>query len=133
MPHPAKKKPFKRWMDKKTYADTLRKNMTPAELALWKLLERKAKDWGVSIKAQEPVIGYVADFLCEDVGLVIEVDGRIHTRKDVRQNDRRRTRHLNNAGYVVVRYTNLQCLKSPHQVIQAIFHAIRQLRTFRNR
>lgn len=131
MPHPAKKQPFKRWMDKKTYADTLRSNMTPAELSLWKVLERKAKDWGVTIKPQAVVEGYIADFLVAEELLVIEVDGRIHTRRDVRINDRRRTGHLNAAGYTVVRYTNLQCLKSPIVVAQAIFHAIRQLRDWR--
>jgi len=122
------KVPFKRWLSKTEYAETLRLNMTEAERCLWKILARHMYDWGVEFKPQCVVLGYIPDFYCEDLLLAVEVDGRIHSRKDVKRNDRKRTKHLNAGGVKVIRFTNLQCLTSPHTVVQAIHHTVLGLR-----
>lgn len=121
-------KPFKRRISKEHYADILRHNMTPAEARLWKLLVKKACEWGVSFEAQKVVCGYIPDFFCGSLLLAVEVDGGVHRRPDVKANDRRRTRVLNSAGITVIRFTNTQCLKHTEKVCNAIWRTIQDLR-----
>jgi very-short-patch-repair endonuclease len=55
----------------------LRNNMTKAEASLWKYA-LKNKQRGYTFNRQRPVLSYVADFMCKDLKLIIEVDGSTH-------------------------------------------------------
>jgi very-short-patch-repair endonuclease len=46
------------------------------------------------------------DFYCPSLFLAVEIDGRIHDRKNVKRNDRIRTRRLNKHGVTVIRFKN---------------------------
>ncbi|MDD3793703.1 MAG: DUF559 domain-containing protein [Candidatus Gracilibacteria bacterium] len=55
----------------------LRKNQTESEGILWELLRnRKFND--LKFRRQHPFGRYVADFYCDEIKLVIELDGKIH-------------------------------------------------------
>ena len=62
-------------------ARRLRKESTVAEAALWGILRaHRVENW--SFRRQSAVAGYVADFVCHDPKLVVEVDGPIHNRAE---------------------------------------------------
>lgn len=88
------------------YADKLRSNMTKAEKFFWTRLKKEQRDWTHKFQPQVPVHGYIPDFYCETLQLAVEIDGRIHSRRDVKRNDRIRTRRLNRKGVTVIRFQN---------------------------
>ena len=57
---------------------SLRYSMTKAEACLWKYALR-AKITGYTFNRQRPVLNYVADFMCKELKLIIEVDGYSHS------------------------------------------------------
>jgi len=85
-------------------AKELRKNPTDAEEILWQALRNRST--GHKIKRQQIVAGYIADFICIEKRVIIEVDGGIHFTKENKERDTERTRILNTQGYDVLRFTN---------------------------
>jgi very-short-patch-repair endonuclease len=58
----------------------LRRDMTPAERALWACLrDRRLAGW--KFRRQQVIDGFIADFYCADAGLVVELDGAVHDRQ----------------------------------------------------
>jgi very-short-patch-repair endonuclease len=92
------------------YANRLRKEMTKAEACLWKYVLRASKMKGYGFRRQRPVLSYIADFMCKELMLIIEVDGSIHELEEVRKNDVERQRALEEAGFTVLRFTNEEVL-----------------------
>lgn len=60
----------------KDLARELRKNSTPAEIVFWKMVKGKA--FGVEFHRQVPMLNYIVDFYCHEIGLTVELDGSIH-------------------------------------------------------
>ncbi|MCW3076617.1 MAG: hypothetical protein JWO32_1226, partial [Bacteroidetes bacterium] len=54
-----------------------RSQMTKSEVCLWKYAFR-AKQMGYTFNRQQPVLNYIADFMCNELKLIIEVDGYTH-------------------------------------------------------
>lgn len=92
----------------RVYADTNRKNPTLAEDMLWQVLRRKGL--GVKFRRQHPIDEFIADFVCLDEQLVIEVDGGYHESPEQREDDERRTALLGMRGFRVLRFTNDEVL-----------------------
>ena len=67
----------------KGFARELRNNGTKAEACLWKYVLRAGKMQGFQFRRQRPVMNYIADFMCKELMLVIEVDGIIHTYSEI--------------------------------------------------
>ena len=63
---------------------------------------------------------YLADFACDRLRLVIEVDGGVHDRDDVVTNDHLRQTDLELLGWTVLRFTNAQALGVPEDIITAV-------------
>lgn len=91
-------------------ANRLRKEMTKAEACLWKYVLRAGKMKGYGFRRQRPVLNYIADFMCKELMLVIEVDGSIHELEEIRKNDEQRQKALEEAGFTVMRFTNHEVL-----------------------
>jgi very-short-patch-repair endonuclease len=92
-----------------TNARTLRKEMTDAEKVLWQVL-RNRRFHGLKFRRQHPIQSYIVDFYCYQIGLVIEIDGHIHTEKNHSENDIERTAQLEAQGLTVIRFTNEEVL-----------------------
>lgn len=92
------------------YANRLRKEMTKAEACLWKYVLRARMMKGFSFRRQRPVLQYIADFMCKELMLIIEVDGSIHELEEIRKNDEQRQKALEEAGFTVLRFTNEEVL-----------------------
>ena len=67
-------------------ANELRKNMTKAEACLWKFVLKAKKLRGYQFRRQRPVLNYIADFMCKELMLIIEVDGYTHTLEETIKN-----------------------------------------------
>lgn len=79
------------------FANHLRANMTPPEVKLWRYLRKSPE--GYSFKSQYVLLGWIADFWCPKLKLVIEVDGKQHTRAG----DYHRDKTMNEHGITVWR------------------------------
>ncbi len=101
-------------------ARRLRRNSTDAERKLWKLL-RDRQLMGVKFRRQVPVGPYVADFLCFEARLVVEVDGGQHAASGV---DVDRTAHLEREGFWVLRLWNNDVLTNAEGVLAKIALAL---------
>ena len=86
-------------------AKAMRKEMTQAEMAVWKLLSSK-KMLGYRFKAQHPIDIFIADFYCHELKLVIEIDGWIHLSKEQKEYDLGREAELENFDIRVIRFRN---------------------------
>jgi len=104
----------------------MRKNPTEAETAMWKML-RKFRQSGFPFRRQHPIEFYIADFYCHNLRLVIEVDGEIHTEKEIQSHDEGRTGELERFGIKVLRFTNNQILHDSDLVVEKINATIKKL------
>lgn len=96
-------------------ARSLRKNMTRAEVKLWSRLRmRQLHGW--RFRRQALVGSYIADFLCHDPALIIEVDGGQH---DIRS-DEKRDAFLCIEGFLVLRFWNNDVLTNMEGVLTLI-------------
>lgn len=115
----------------KPFANDNRKQMTKAEACLWKYALRN-KMLGVSFNRQRPVLNYIADFMCKDLKLIIEVDGVSHTFEEVIVKDEIRQERLEKGGFKVIRFLDNEVLTNIQQVRNKIFEVITELKTTEN-
>lgn len=105
-----------------SHAKSMRFEMTNAEKCLWQCL--RAKQLGVTFRRQYVISDYVADFVCLKKILIIEADGRIHSRGEVKQHDELRTEDLYNMGFKILRFTNDPIINDTETVLKRIKSAI---------
>ena len=87
-------------------ARALRKTISDAERRLWSAL-RGRQLHGLRFRRQHPIGPYIADFICLEKRLVVEVDGSQHAEPAQIAHDTRRTNWLQREGYRVLRvWTN---------------------------
>lgn len=84
-------------------ARAMRKKPTAAERQLWKFLRAKRLG-GLRFRRQSPMLGYIADFYCPSVGLVVELDGGHHN--DRKATDAHRDQVMEAHGFTVLRIAN---------------------------
>jgi very-short-patch-repair endonuclease len=105
-------------MKSRDFAKHLRKQNIPAETLLWEAL-RSRRCGGYKFVRQVPIAGYVADFVCRRLRVVVELDGISH---EVREEyDAMRTIELEKCGYAVMRLTNDDIYDDIDGSIEAIF------------
>ncbi len=109
------------------FANKLRKEMTKAEACLWKYALRAGRMKGYQFRRQRPVLEYIADFMCKELNLIIEVDGMTHQLEDISKKDKRKTHDLEQAGFKVIRFTDDDVLKNMNGVIERIKGVIEKM------
>ena len=102
-------------------ARSLRKSSTDAEAKLWHRL-RDRQLAGFKFRRQVPLGPYVADFVCLQAKLIVEVDGGHHALQ--RQNDEERTAFLLKEGFHVLRFWNNEVLAEIEGVLTQIQQAL---------
>ena len=80
----------------------MRKNSTPAEIVFWKMVKGKAL--GVEFHRQVPMLNYIVDFYCHEIGLAVELDGSIHDHAFFE--DAKRQGELEQQGVTFLRFSN---------------------------
>ena len=106
--------------EKKHYARKMRNNPTFSENTLWQQL-RKEK-LGVKFRRQSIIRGYIADFYCPELHIVIEVDGNSHNDKTAY--DSKRDAAFSCIGIKTLRFTNLEVNNSIDYVLGVICKTI---------
>jgi very-short-patch-repair endonuclease len=102
-------------------AKRLRRDMTDAERKLWGCLRAEQIE-RFKFRKQAPIGRYVADFVCLERMLVIEVDGGQHAER--KAEDDARTRALEMQGYRVLRFWNNDVLGNIEGVVEVIRRAL---------
>ena len=89
--------------DKRQFARQLRREMTPQEAKVWERV-RGRRLGGFKFRRQQVIDGFIADFYCAEVGLVLELDGAVH--EDQVEYDANRDRVIAEKRLTVARVPN---------------------------
>jgi len=104
----------------KPFASQNRKESTKAEVRLWCELLRNKQMLGYSFLRQRPIDTFIADFFCKELKLIIECDGYSHHFEETALNDEERTKRLNELGYHVIRFSDIEVMNDIENVRRAI-------------
>jgi very-short-patch-repair endonuclease len=105
-------------------ARDLRNSMTLEEIILCSILRSKQID-GYKFRRQQPIFDYIVDFYCDELKLIIEVDGKIHSLTGNKNSDTKRDKILLINGYHIIRLSNFE-------IKEDIDAAVLKIRTFIN-
>lgn len=106
--------------EKRVAARQLRKDMTEAERRLWQAL-RNGQMNGHRFRRQQVLDGYIVDFYCHSLGLVVEVDGPVHDQQQ--EYDQARDKTLAMRGLTILRFKN-------QEVMDDILTVLRRISTY---
>ena len=98
----------------KGFSRDLRTNGEKAEAMLWKRL--KAKQTGFAFNRQKPILNYIADFYCKELGIVVEIDGASHFTKEAQLKDAERDRQMRAIGLEIIRVLDSDVRKDADRV-----------------
>jgi len=97
----------------------MRNKPTEAEKMLWNVLSNKGIEEH-KFRRQHIIGEYIADFVCLEKRLIIEVDGSVHNDLAQIEHDKQRTEWLESKGFKVIRYSNNQVLSDLFNTIESI-------------
>lgn len=95
-----------------------KQNSTISEGILWERLRNKNIKY--KFRRQHIIDIFIADFVCLEKKLIIEVDGGYHNTLEQKEADEIRTQILNEIGFKVIRFTNEQVIGDIDNVINRI-------------
>jgi very-short-patch-repair endonuclease len=98
-------------------ARELRRSPTHVERLLWNRLRFWQID-GFKFRRQQPLGNYIADFVCFERRLIVEIDGGQHSAQ--RQYDAKRDSWLHDQGFIVLRFWNSDIVENMDGVLQSI-------------
>ena len=96
-------------------ARLLRRAQTDAETKFWHAV-KAGRLAGYKFRRQYPICQYIADFVCVDSKLIVEIDGGQHCENE---RDKMRTAFLESHGYEVLRFWNDAVLENIEGVLEA--------------
>lgn len=104
-----------------SFARALRTESTDVERLLWRHL-RARRFAGYKFKRQQPIGPYIADFVCFNAKLVVELDGGQHAERT--DEDARRDAWLRSQGFDVLRFWNTEVIEEPEAVLSLILEKL---------
>ncbi len=104
-------------------ARTLRKNSTEAERVLWAAL-RDHRLNGAGFRRPVPIENYIADFMCHEAKLVVELDGGQHFSDQAERADAKRSAAIEAKGFLVLRFSNRDVMTNRSGVLETIAAAV---------
>jgi very-short-patch-repair endonuclease len=111
----------------KTNSRSLRKESTKSEIFLWKTMLKANQMKGYTFNRQRPVLTYIADFLCKELKLIIELDGITHHFPGAAEKDKIRQTKLEKARFRVIRFSDFEVFNETDLVFQKISNTILEL------
>jgi very-short-patch-repair endonuclease len=102
-------------------ARKLRERQTDVESKLWLRL-RGRQLGGIKFRRQHPLGPFIVDFCCVEKGLIVELDGSQHAKRNTA--DERRTKLLEHVGYRVLRFWDNDVLSNLDGVLERISEAL---------
>jgi 2-C-methyl-D-erythritol 2,4-cyclodiphosphate synthase len=107
-------------------AKKMRNNPTEAESLLWQYLRRNGLK--EHFRQQHPICGYIPDFVCLRLRLIIEIDGGYHSEGEQQEQDKIRQDYLEKEGFSFLRFTNEEVLYDTDETIGIIKDTIEELK-----
>ena len=104
-------------------AQVLRRQMTPQEKLLWQNLRGNHLD-NLHFRRQVTIDGFIADFYCHEVGIVLEVDGAVH--RNQQEYDKLRDQIIAARGLRILRFTNHEVETKMTAVLSRIREAVKK-------
>lgn len=86
-------------------ARELRKRETIPEKIIWTFL-RNRHFLNLKFRRQHQIGLYVVDFYCDELKLILELDGSVHFNKEQKERDKFRDEYLKSEGFTVFRFEN---------------------------
>lgn len=108
-------------------AKKMRNNPTEAESLLWEYL--RGNGLKEHFRQQHPICGYIPDFVCLRLRLIIEIDGGYHSEGEQQEQDKIRQDYLEKEGFSFLRFTNEEVLYDTDETIGIIKDTIEELKT----
>ena len=108
-------------------AKRMRNNPTEAEAVLWDYL--KGNGLNVHFRQQHPICGYIPDFVCLRLKIIIEIDGGYHFEGEQPEQDKQRQDYLENEGFSFLRFTNEEVLYDTEETLGIIKDYIEEIKT----
>lgn len=108
-------------------AQKMRNNPTEAESLLWQYLRRNGLK--EHFRQQHPICGYIPNFVCLRLRLIIEIDGGYHSEGEQQEQDKIRQDYLEKEGFSFLRFTNEEVLYDTDETIGIIKDTIEELKT----
>ncbi|MDD2271770.1 MAG: DUF559 domain-containing protein [Desulfuromonadaceae bacterium] len=105
-----------------TLARENRNSPTVAETRIWQEILRMRQFAAYKFLRQKPVGGYIVDFYCAQLRLVIEIDGDSHA--ETAEYDAERTGFLGSLGLRVIRFCNDDVLQNIEGAYEELNRAI---------
>ncbi|NBB77527.1 MAG: DUF559 domain-containing protein [Bacteroidetes bacterium] len=102
----------------KPLARKLRNNSTLSEILLWEEIKNR-KIFGYKFLRQKPIGNYIVDFFCNELKLVIEIDGDSHDNENF-EYDMKRQKRLESIGLTMLRFDDLEVKKDMDNVLMAL-------------
>jgi very-short-patch-repair endonuclease len=103
----------------KQLARKLRNDSTLGEVLLWKELNGK-QFYGYDFHRQKPLLNYIADFYCNELDLIIEIDGRYHDHIETYELDLQREAELKKYDLTILRFSEQEVRKDMVNVLRTI-------------
>jgi very-short-patch-repair endonuclease len=107
-------------------AKELRQQQTTSEAYLWHNLRGNRLD-GFHFRRQHVIDGFIVDFYCHQIRLVVEIDGPIHEFQQ--EYDREREHILRQHGLHLIRFTDEEVMEDMDGVLkklQVVCHKLSQ-------
>ena len=112
-------------------ARRLRRAASDAALKFWSRT-RNRRLGGFKFRREVPLGPFVADFVCSEALLVVEIDGDQHAASEAY--DASRTRYLERTGYAVIRIPTHEVLHDLAEVLDRVHRTIEErVRELKNR
>ena len=105
------------------HAKQLHRNMSPAEVKLWKHL-RAHRMGHTHFRNQHALGNYIVDFCAPRKKLIVELDGSQHLQQQ--EYDEERTKFLEARGYRVLRFWNNDVMNNVDDVLKVISNVLRE-------
>jgi crossover junction endodeoxyribonuclease RuvC len=106
-------------------ARKLRHEGTEAEKRIWHLL--RSRQIGTKFRRQQPIEGYIVDFVSFEHRLIIEIDGGQHAGPS--DYEERRTRCLEANGFRILRFWNTEVMENEEGIYERIMSELRAATT----
>ncbi|MAU98040.1 MAG: hypothetical protein CMP81_19550 [Fulvimarina sp.] len=107
------------------FAKAMRVDPTPAERRFWQGV-RAGRLAGLKLRRQVPMLGFIADFVCYEARLIVEIDGWQHEQTATgRLTDERRDAAFAEADFLTLRFSNETVLADLDAVLAKVLTVAR--------
>jgi len=99
-----------------TIAKINKRSMTKSAACMWKYVLGQKQMLGYQFRRERPILNYIADFVCLELLLIVEVDGITHESEESINKDKKRDATLSEIGFTVLRFSSWEVLKNIDEV-----------------